>query len=151
MTDVSIFLQEKDSSTSPAPNPFMESRQKEINGLLEKGVFEVVSISEVPKNTRIFNSRFVYEIKNIGTANAFEKSRLVVQAYNDHDKMSILTQSPTIQRMSQRLILALSAVNPELGVYLRDIHKLMSNPTLHSIGYFTFDHPLNLNSKTTQL
>ena len=121
MAGVSTFLQEKDPLPPLTPTPFVESRQKEINGLLEKGVFEVVSISEVPKNIRIFNSRFVDEIKNIGTANAFEKSRLVVQAYNDHDKMSILTQSPTIQRMSQRLILALSAINPQLGLYLRDI------------------------------
>ena len=121
MADVSTFLQGKDSLPPLTPTPFVESRQKEMNGLLEKGVFEVVSISEVPKNIRIFNSRFVDEIKNIGTANAFEKSRLVVQAYNDHDKMSILTQSPTIQRMSQRLILALSAINPQLSLYLRDI------------------------------
>ena len=80
MADVSTFLQGKDSLPPLTPTPFVESRQKEMNGLLEKGVFEVVSISEVPKNIRIFNSRFVDEIKNIGTANAFEKSRLVVQA-----------------------------------------------------------------------
>ena len=121
ITDVSTFSQEKDSLSPLTPTPFVESRQKEMNGLIEKGVFEVVSISEVPKNIKIFNSRFVDEIQNIGAANAFEKSRLVVQAYNDHDKMSILTQSPTIQRMSQRLILALSAINPQLGLYLRDI------------------------------
>lgn len=40
---------------------------------------------------RIFNSRFIDEIKNEETATAFEKSRLVIQAYNDHDKEEILT------------------------------------------------------------
>ena len=120
MANISVMLQDE---PAPSSNPFMESRHKEINGLLEKGVFEVVSISKVPQGIRIFNSRFVDEIKNIGTAAAFEKSRLVVQAYNDYDKEMILTQAPTIQRMSQRLILALSAINPQYGLYLRDISQ----------------------------
>lgn len=101
MADIFTFLQEKDSPSPLISTLFVELRQKEMNDLFEKGVFEVVSISEGPKNIRIFNSRFVEEIKNVRTANAFEKSRLIVQAYNDHDKISILTQSPTIQRMSQ--------------------------------------------------
>jgi len=45
---------------------------------LEKGVFETASESDVPKGTRIFNARFVDEVKNKGTDKAFEKSRLVV-------------------------------------------------------------------------
>lgn len=60
---------------------------------------------DVPAGTRFFNSRFVGEIKHEGTERAFEKSRLVVQAYNDQGKSIVLTQSPTIQRLSQRLIL----------------------------------------------
>lgn len=127
--DVSIFLQDHEFvlvsvvNSVFAATPFMESRQKKINGLLEKGVFEIVPISEVPINVRIFGSRFVDEMKNAGTATAYEKSRLVVQAYNDQKKISILTQAPTIQRMSQRLILALPALQhrPHLKLYLRDI------------------------------
>ena len=106
----------------PTHTPFIESRQKEISGLLEKGVFEVVLASDVPKGVRIFNSRFVDEMKNIGTAAAFEKSRLVVQAYNDEGKSMVLTQAPTIQRMSQRLILALAAIMIDsCNLYVRDI------------------------------
>ena len=67
---------------------------------------------------RIFNSRFVDEIKNERTATAFEKLRLVVQAYNNHSKEEILTQSPIIQRMSQRLILTLAAYMPQYDLYL---------------------------------
>ena len=40
------------------------------------------------------------KIKNAGTATAFEKSRLIVQAYNIKNKLSILTEAPTIQHMS---------------------------------------------------
>ncbi|EED12764.1 hypothetical protein TSTA_052850 [Talaromyces stipitatus ATCC 10500] len=65
---------------------FDQSQEKEINGLLENGVFEVIKVDDIPKGTRIFNSRFVNEIKNQGTDKAFEKSRLVVQAYNNKGK-----------------------------------------------------------------
>ena len=67
--DISVLVQE---------TPFTDSRRKEINGLLEKGVFAVVTDSDVPQGVRIFNSRFVDEIKHPGTDKAFEKSRLVV-------------------------------------------------------------------------
>ena len=87
ITDISVFIQE---------TLFTNLRRKEINGLLNKSVFTVVDKESVPKGTRIFNSRFVDEIKHPGTDQAFEKSRLVVQAYNDQGKDLILTQSPTI-------------------------------------------------------
>ena len=74
IADISVLIQEA---------PFENSRRSEINGLLEKGVFEPVNIKDVPQGVRIFNSRFVDEIKHLGTNKAFEKSRLVVQAYND--------------------------------------------------------------------
>ena len=90
MADVSTFLQEKDFLPLLTLTPFVESRQKEMNGLFEKEVFEKVSILEVPKKIRIFNSRFVDKIKNIEIANAFKKLRLVIQAYNDYDKTSVL-------------------------------------------------------------
>ena len=62
---------------------FTESQRKEINSLLKKGVFKTVNISDVPEGVRIFNSQFVDKIKNAGIDKAFEKSRLVVQAYNN--------------------------------------------------------------------
>lgn len=102
---------------------FTSSRQNEINGLLDKGVFKLTNPEDVPSGARIFNSRFVDEIKNPGTEKAYEKSRLVVQAYNDRDKTLILTESPTIQRVSQRLIICLAAVlgSDRASLYLRDV------------------------------
>ncbi len=102
---------------------FQASRQKEISGLMEKGVFNFVKRGEVPEGTRIFGSRFVDDIKNKGTDKAFEKSRLVIQAFNDHGKDLVLTESPTIQRVSQRLILCLAATCTNLKIYLRDISQ----------------------------
>ena len=62
-------------------------------------------------------------MKNKGTEKAFTKSRLVVQAYNDDEKRLVLTQSPTIQRISQRVILCIAAIEEDLGLYLRDISQ----------------------------
>ena len=84
-------------------------RQKEISGLLEKEVFKLVNLKDMPADTHVFHSRFVDEIKNASTNKVFEKSRLVVQAYNDLNKDLVLTQSPIIQQVSQRLIVCLAA------------------------------------------
>jgi hypothetical protein len=81
--DVTVFLQDDVQ--------YEDSRQTEIAGLLEKGVFAVTSRADVPEGVRIFNSRFVDEIKNKGTEKELKKSRLVVQAYNDESKHVILT------------------------------------------------------------
>lgn len=63
MAVVSTFLYQKDSLSPPTPKAYMESKQKKLNGLFEKLVFEVVSILKVLKNIKIFNSCFVDEIK----------------------------------------------------------------------------------------
>ena len=96
---------------------------------MERGVFGVVTKKEIPTGTRIFRSRFIDQIKNKGTVNAYEKSRLVVQAYNDDGKRSILTQAPTIQRASQRLILALALMIPGLDIYIWDILQAYTQST----------------------
>ncbi|EED13533.1 conserved hypothetical protein [Talaromyces stipitatus ATCC 10500] len=114
---------------------FTDSRKQEVDGLLERGVFHFVHENEVPKGERIFNSRFVDEMKNSGTDKAFEKSRLVVQAYNDEGKDFILTESPTIQRCSQRLILCLTACMVTHSLWLRDVVQAY----IHSQTYLNRD------------
>ncbi|POS82648.1 hypothetical protein EPUL_005760, partial [Erysiphe pulchra] len=59
-------------------------------------------------------------IKHKGTDKEYKKSRLVLQAYNDKDKETVLTQSPTLQRVSQRIILSIAAIL-RMNLYLRDI------------------------------
>ena len=78
-----MFLQEDEQYQ------YEDSRHKEVVGLLEKGVFEVAH--DVPDNARIFKARFVDEVKNKDTNKAYEKSRLVVQAYNDDEKSLVLS------------------------------------------------------------
>ncbi|RKF61455.1 hypothetical protein OnM2_042081 [Erysiphe neolycopersici] len=92
-------------------NIFAASRQKKLRSLLDMNVFEPVpsSSSSVPQSTRrIFGSRFVNEMKMPGTAQAYPKSRLVVEAFKDDGKVQVLTQSPTLQRVSQRILFSIS-------------------------------------------
>ncbi len=100
---------------------FAESRQKEINDLIEKDVFQSINKNDVSFDVRIFNSRFVNEIKHLDIDKAFEKSRLVMQTFNDQNKNLILTQSSIIQRISQRLIVCLIVVFSNVNLYLRNI------------------------------
>ena len=61
----------------------MDSRRKEINRLLKKGVFAVIIKRDVPQGVYIFNSRFINKIKYPSTNKAFKKLRLVIQVYNN--------------------------------------------------------------------
>ena len=127
--DVTVYVNDSVHPNYTLQGTFFKSRQQEINGLLERGVFEIVDEKDVPETTRIFRTRFVDLIKNEGTNKAFEKSRLVVQAFNDQGKQNILTQAPTIQRASQRLILAIAPSIVDANVYLRDISQAYTQST----------------------
>jgi len=120
--ELSKKLREQGLITTPG-QPFEESRRQEIDGLMAKGVFELIPYDPDTMNgVRLFNSRLVDEVKGKATSTPYEKSRLVVQAYNDEGKKEILTQSPTIQRLSQRIILALApALARKVKLCLRDI------------------------------
>jgi hypothetical protein len=128
--DIIVFLQDDDShsnqsecsSSSALISIFAKSRRKEINDLLKKRVFELIIINAVLRDVRIFNFRFVDEIKHSDTSDVYEKFRLMIQTYNDHDKTLMLTQSSIIQRMSQRIILVLTACTmSDCHLYLRNI------------------------------
>jgi hypothetical protein len=99
---------------------FIASRQQKIADLLEKEVFLSINKIEMFSDVQIFSSRFVNEIKHSKIDKAFEKFRLMIQAFKDQNKILVLTQSLIIQRISQRLIICL-AVTLSMNLYLRDI------------------------------
>lgn len=99
---------------------YTASRQKEVDGLMQRGVFTIAKENDA-KGLRIYGSRFVDTMKNEGTPEAFEKSRLVVQGFND--KHDFLTHSPTVQRASQRLLLAIAPCDPRMEFIIRDVSQ----------------------------
>jgi len=123
----------KDGRITTTGLPFEQSDKDEIDSLITDNVFRLEKYDVRKHGTKLFNSRLVREIKN-KTTQPYEKSRLVVQGYNDEGKETVLTQAPTIQRASQRLLLALApALDNKTTVYLRDITQayLQSTTTLN--------------------
>jgi hypothetical protein len=51
-----------------------------------KNVFQSINKNDVSTNVHIFNFRFVNEIKHLDIDEKFEKSRLVMQTFNDQNK-----------------------------------------------------------------
>ena len=86
-------------------------------------MFKIINESNVLEGMRIFNSRFIDEVKNSSMDQAFEKSHLIVQVYNDTEKNFMLTQSPTIQHASQYLLLTIATMlhDNNVNLYLRNI------------------------------
>ncbi|KLU86938.1 hypothetical protein MAPG_05945, partial [Magnaporthiopsis poae ATCC 64411] len=88
--------------------PFEESDKTEIDNLIAQGTIQIIKWdTRAHQHLRLWNTRLVREVKGKTTTKPYEKSRLVVQGYGDKEKEKLLTQAPTIQRMSQRLLLAL--------------------------------------------
>jgi hypothetical protein len=161
LADIIVFLQNDDSLSNQFESSllfisslisiFENSRRKEINDLLERRVFELIIIENVSRDIPIFDFRFVNEIKYSDTSDAYEKSRLVIQIYNDHDKAQVLTQSFIIQRMSQRIILALTVFTiSDCYLYLRDITQayVQSKISLNREFFIRSSLELDLSKKT---
>ena len=102
---------------------FIDSKQKKISDLLKKKIFEFVNKRDVSLDIRVFNARFVNEIKNENTKKTYEKSRLIIQTYNDSEKNQIFIQSLIIQRMNHRLILYIVVMieSDSIKLYFRNI------------------------------
>jgi hypothetical protein len=147
--ELSIKLRNEGVITTPGV-PFEQSRDEEIEGLMARGVFDFVQYDPIKHaGIRIFNSRLVNEIKGKATGTPFEKSRLVIQAYNDEGKEMILTQSPTIQRASQRVIVALapSLSEKNISLSIRDITQAYVQSTT-SLNRLILAHlPKEIKSK----
>ena len=126
-------LRKEGRITTPGA-PFEASAKQEIEGLIARGVFKFERYNAEFEGIRIFKSRIVNEVKGKATDTPYEKSRLVVQGYNDEGKEVILTQSPTIQRASQRVIVALAPTliaTHNFALQLRDITQAYTQSETH--------------------
>ena len=79
-------LRKEGRITTPGA-PFEASDKQEIEGLIARGIFKFEIYDPAKfEGARIFNLRIVNEIKGKTTDTLFEKSRLVIQRYNDKGK-----------------------------------------------------------------
>jgi hypothetical protein len=105
---------------------FGEAIAQETDGLLEKGVFTVVKVADLPKDCRrnVIQSRLILSEKDVGTQNQRKKARLVVRAFRgaDLDRDKLLCHAPTASKSSFRIVLAL-AISQGTAVYTRDVSQ----------------------------
>ena len=87
-----------DNNADSRLSQYPASRQEQIAGLLEKGVFRIVTPEKILSNTQVFDPCLVDEIKDPCTDKAYDKSRPVMQAHNNEKENLVLTQLPIIQR-----------------------------------------------------
>lgn len=99
---------------------FAAPRLAKLEGLVKNRTLKPIKLSKVPKKARIFNTRFVDEIKR-AEKGLKKKSRFVSQSWRDEDATEIATKAPTVQRYSQRTTLSIAACYPDFDPFLRDI------------------------------
>ncbi len=67
IANTTIYLQ-NNSNTQ-----FSTLQQKEVTGLLKKGIFKIIKLYNILKRVRLFNLQFINKVKNKGTNKAFKK------------------------------------------------------------------------------
>lgn len=105
-------------------NIFSAIRSHQDWSLLANGVLKPLQYnSNKHASVSLFKSRLVHEIKEKATDKPYKKSCLVIQGYNDTEKMALLTQASTIQQCSQCLLLLVIPAlwKREMTIMLRDI------------------------------
>lgn len=105
---------------------FAAARHKTFLGLLGKSVSNLAK-SHGAKCHKMFIWRFVNEVNNFGTAQTFQKSKLVAQAYNDKYH-GLLIYAPTVQRSSQLFLLAITALDDTFTVFLWNVSQAYMQP-----------------------
>jgi hypothetical protein len=89
---------------------FAEAKTKEIQGLLDRGTFEIVEKGMIPDGANILGGRFVLALKDEGTEQEIWKARFVVQGYRDKMKTSLVHDAATSKQYSSRILVGLAAI-----------------------------------------
>ena len=120
---INMMFDEKDCMCASVEEnqSFSAARQREIRGLMDAGVFEIVDRDQIPQHTRIYGTRWVDVVKKGPDGREIQKSRLVAQNYRDFNAKHIPTKAPTVSRMGQRLALTVAAMQSNGIAFVRDV------------------------------
>lgn len=88
---------------------------------MNKGFFTLVSEHKV-NGCRIYESRFVDEIKHTGTFDASTRSRPVVITYNEYQHR-LLSVASTVENSLQQLKLAVFEIFSDFLIFMREISQ----------------------------
>jgi hypothetical protein len=90
--NIELYIQLRAEGKICIPSGLFElSDKKEIDRLTDNQVIriEIYDTSRYP-GIRVFNTRLVRELKNKGTSNIYEKSKIIIQVFKDFRKEFIL-------------------------------------------------------------
>jgi hypothetical protein len=104
-----ILITEIIKPGDPRAAKFDNAKRKEVQGLIDRGTWKVVTKDSVSKDANVLGGRFVLAIKHEGTEKEVWKDRFVVQGYLDHLKTSLVHVTATSQQHSSRLLVGLAA------------------------------------------
>jgi hypothetical protein len=106
--ELAIKLRKNDVITAPKL-PFEKFDNIKVTNLIARDIINFVRYNAAKHENIIslFKSRIIHEIKSKNDK-LYKKSQWIIQGYNNRSKKNILTQFSIIQRISQRLIMAIT-------------------------------------------
>ena len=87
-----------------------EAIAAENHNLVRRGTFKVVMCAEILPNVSVLTARFMLAIKHKITREVRFKARCVVGGHRDRRKSFLVHGSQTVQPISVRVLVALSAI-----------------------------------------
>ena len=84
--------------------------RKEIDGLMDPGIFKRVKKCDVPPNSNVLTTSMVLAVKDVGTENEKFKAHVAAHGHKDSDKNDRVHNSPTIRPVSLRVLLTSAAI-----------------------------------------
>lgn len=102
---------------------FAKSRQKEYDGIVQKGGVEPIERDKLPRDANFIGNRFVLTIKNPGSSEPIYKARWILQGHQDRYRYSIANDSPMLMRLMFRVVLSIAAIYFKCHLWTRDVEQ----------------------------
>jgi hypothetical protein len=96
---------------NPNDERFVDVIAKEVDCLMERGVFDVVEEVTVHPRSNVMGSKLHLVVKKCETSAPVFKARLVILGHTDAQKEHILSEAPTLGQMSIRILVSLSVLH----------------------------------------
>lgn len=116
---------------------FKDARQKEYDGIKQKGDVIPFPRSKLPPNPNIVRNRYVLCIKYPVTNTVRLKARWILMGHYDKLRKEISNNSPMLMRMSFRIIISFSVSYFNLLICTQDVEKAYIQSTALMCDIFT--------------
>jgi hypothetical protein len=105
-----VYITEVLSPNDPRKSLFGPAISKEMNGLIDRGTFQLCLRSETDPIASVLSSRFLLSIKRADDGEEIYKARLVVGGHMDKSKNSLIHKSNSTAQTSIRMLLATALI-----------------------------------------